>query len=240
MFRQALGWMAQVGRAAGAPSRAELLAHLQARAHFQQALPPGRLASVAYVVFDLETTGLAPTRGDAIVSIGAVRVQGALPRADSFATLVNPGRAIPADSTRYHGITDSMVATAPSMAEALAAFHGFCGDAVLVAHNAGFDMTCLHAAEFRGAAPTPNPALCSLVLSQWLDPQEQDHSLDGLAARLEEVIAGRHDALGDAEATARIFCRLLARADARGVDDLEELFRRTRMRARIAAASEHF
>lgn len=240
MFRLALGWMAQVGRAAAAPSRADMLAHLQARSHFQQALPPGRLASVPYVVFDLETTGLSPTRGDAIVSIGAVRVRGAELRAESFATLVNPGRPIPAESTRYHGITDAMVATAPPMAAALAAFRTFCGEDVLVAHNAGFDMTCLHVAEFRGAPPTPNPALCSLVLSQWLDPQEQDHSLDGLAARLDEVIAGRHDALGDAEATARIFCRLLARADARGVDDLEELFRRTRMRTRIAAASGHF
>jgi DNA polymerase-3 subunit epsilon len=191
-------------------------------------------------VFDLETTGLAPTRGDAIVAIGAVELRDAMPTGRSFAALVDPRRPIPPASTRYHGITDADVAGAPEEAAAIAALHAFAGDAVLVAHNAAFDMACLHVAELRGAPPTPNPALCSLALSQWLDPQESDHSLDAVAARAGVVIAGRHDALGDAAATAELFARLLARADARGVDHLEELFRRTGMRARLAGAADRF
>jgi DNA polymerase-3 subunit epsilon len=216
-------------------------AHIRARAHFQHALPACRLAAGRYVVFDLETTGLAPSRGDAIVSIGAVRVRDAAPdEADIFRTLVNPGRPIPPAATRYHGITAAMVASAPTVPQAIDSFLQFAGDDVLVAHNAAFDMACLHAAEHAGAPATPNPALCSMVLSHWLDPQETDHSLDGVAARLGEVIHGRHDALGDALATARIFCRLLARADARGVDHLEELYRRVGMRRRLIAASQDF
>ena len=241
MLKRAVSLIQRMRGAGSGPGRQAVLAHIQGRAHFQHALPAARLASVPYVVFDLETTGLSPSRGDAIVSIGAVRVRdAAADESELFRTLANPGRKIPPLSTRYHGITDSQVAGAPPVADALALFQAFAGDAVLVAHNAAFDMACLYAAEFRGAPATTNPALCSMALSQWLDPEEPDHSLDGVATRLGEVIAGRHDALGDAIATARIFCRLLARADARGIDHLDELFRRVGMRRRLIAGAELF
>ncbi len=235
-FGLTFGWVARMRRDPRTPPRD----FLRARGKFHARLPEGRLPFQRYVVFDLETTGLSPSRGDAIVSIGAVRVDNAALTEERFSTLVDPGRPIPPGSTRYHGITDAMVRGAPSEAEAVAAFAAFAEGSVLVAHNAGFDMTCLAAAEYRGAPPLPNPALCSLVLSQWLDPAEPDHSLDGLATRMDEVIPGRHDALGDALGTAAIFVRLLARADARGVDDLTELFRRTRMGARVAEGAEMF
>jgi DNA polymerase-3 subunit epsilon len=85
-----------------------------------------------------------------------------------------------------------------------------------------------------------NPALCTLRLSQWLDPDEAAHDLDSLSARHGLVVAGRHDALGDAEATALLFCDMLRRAEARRVTSLEDLFRRTRMPEQIAAAAERF
>jgi DNA polymerase-3 subunit epsilon len=238
--RFAAGLVARLRVGLSRPSAADVRAHVRARAHFRHALPAGTLAAQRYVAVDLETTGLAPTRGDAIVAIGAVAIEQAMPTPRSFRTLVDPGRAIPAAATRHHGITAADVQGAPSEAAAVGALHAFAGDAVLVAHNAAFDMACLHAAELRGAPPTHNPALCSQALSQWLDPHEPDHSLDALAARMDEVIEGRHDALGDAQATARLFVRLLSRADARGIDHLEELFRRTRMHARLAAAADIF
>jgi DNA polymerase-3 subunit epsilon len=241
MLKRAAGLLARLYDAAGGASAGDVQAHIRARAHFQHALPACPLAAGRYVVFDLETTGLSPSRGDAIVSIGAVRVRDAAPdEADTFSTLVDPGRPIPANATRYHGITAAMVAGAPTVPRAIALFQQFAGDDVLVAHNAAFDMACLHAAEYFGAPATANPALCSMALSQWLDPGEPDHSLDGVAARLSEVIPGRHDALGDALATARIFCRLLARADARGIDHLAELYRRVGMRRRLIAAAQDF
>jgi DNA polymerase-3 subunit epsilon len=204
-------------------------------------LPIGPLAECRFVVFDLETTGLQPSHGDRIVSIGAVRVEGGrVVEGERFTSFAQPGRPIPPASTAIHGITDAMVAHAPPWPEAVAAFHRFAGDSVLVAHNAGFDMACLHAAEAQAGVRFANPALCTLRLSEWLDPDERAHDLDSLAARHGLVIAGRHDALGDAEATAVLFCDMLRRAEARRVTSLEDLFRRTRMADQIRAASERF
>lgn len=204
-------------------------------------LPEGPLASCPYVVFDLETTGLSPSFGDRIVSIGAVRVEhGRVLEAPRFASFAQPGKPIPPASTAIHGITDAMVTHAPPWPEAVAAFHGFAGDAVLVAHNAAFDIACLHAAEGQAGVRFANPVLCSLRLSQWLDPEEAAHDLDALAARHGLVVAGRHDALGDAEATAHLFCDMLRRAEARRIASLAELFRRTRMAEQIASGAERF
>jgi DNA polymerase-3 subunit epsilon len=203
-------------------------------------LPPGPVEARSYVVFDLETTGLRPSRHDTIVQIGAVRLEGGVETA-SFNTLVAPGRPIPPVSTRYHGITDAMVARAPPAAEALAAFADFAAGAVLIAHNAAFDLTALDgAAERQGAPRLPNPALCSMILASWLDPREPDVSLDGLCGRMGLVIAHRHHALGDARATAVLWMALLARASARGVADLADLAERSRMAARINERARHF
>jgi DNA polymerase III epsilon subunit family exonuclease len=223
-------------RGAAAPSAAEWLRN---RRHFGATLPDGPLVAQPYVVFDLESTGLAPSRGDAIVQIGAVRLRNA-EIVESFTTLVNPGRPIPAISTKYHGVTEAMVVDAPREAEAVARFLAFCGEDVLVAHNAGFDQTLLHMAEFRGGPPMGNAMLCSMAASRWLDPQESDHSLDGIATRMNIVIEGRHEALGDALATAEIWLRLIARASALGVEHLPELTRRAGMQRFVDAAAEHF
>ncbi|MFN6953680.1 MAG: PolC-type DNA polymerase III [Acetobacteraceae bacterium] len=220
----------------GDPAAAEFL---RRRAHFHARLPMGPLAAQDYVVFDLEATGLSPSRGDAVVAIGAVRLRDLAP-VGRFETLVNPGRAIPPGSTLYHGITDAMVADAPRAADAIGAFAAFAEGAVLVAHNAAFDATLLRMEEFRGAPPVPNPVLCSMGVSRWLDPAEPDHSLDGLAARAGIVIARRHAALGDADATAEIWTRLLARAAARGVEHLPELARRAGLEQVMAELAGRF
>lgn len=212
---------------------------LRRRAHFHARLPSGPLPAQDYVVFDLEATGLNPSRGDAVVAIGAVRLRDLSP-VSRFETLVNPGRAIPPGSTRYHGITDAMVADAPRAAEAIGAFSAFAEGAVLVAHNAAFDATLLRMEEFRGAPPVQNPVLCSMGVSRWLDPAEPDHSLDGLATRASIVIARRHAALGDADATAEIWLRLLARASARGVEHLPELARRAGLEQFMAELAGRF
>lgn len=212
---------------------------VRARAHFHAALPPGPLPFQRYVVFDLESTGLKPTNGDGLLAIGAVRLRDTEP-VDRFETLVDPGRPIPPAGIRYHGITEERVRGAPRAAEAIRAFLDFAGGDALVAHNAAFDRTLLFMEEFRGAPAVPNPFLCSMAISRWLDPQEPDHSLDGLCGRAGIVIEGRHEALGDAEATAALWVHLLARAAARGVEDLQDLVRRSRMIPAIAETAEHF
>lgn len=203
-------------------------------------LPDGPIEFQPYVVFDLETTGLKPSEGDTLVQIGAVRLQSGVEVMD-FNSLVNPGRPIPPRSSRYHGITDAMVARAPGVAEAVAAFRDFAAGAVLVAHNAAFDLTVLRAAAQDHRAPVlPNPALCSMQVARWLDPQEPDLSLDGLCGRAGIVIAERHKALGDARATAALWLSLIQRAATRGAADLPTLARLTRMERRIAEAARHF
>lgn len=223
-------------RGAAKPSAREWL---RARRHFGATLPDGPLVAAPCVVFDLESTGLQPSQGDAIVQIGAVRLRNA-EVVESFTTLVNPGRPIPPVSTKYHGVTDAMVQGAPEEKAAVAQFLAFCGEDVLVAHNAGFDQTLLHMAEFRGAPALANAMLCSMAASRWLDPQESDHSLDGIATRMGIVIEGRHEALGDALATAEIWLRMIARASALGVEHLPELARRAGMQRFVDAAAEHF
>ena len=232
MARGIASWL----RRALAPGGQEFL---RARAHFRAAWPEGPIAAQDYVVLDLESTGLKPSAGDALLSIGAVRLRDAAPIAE-FTTLVHPGRDIPPESTRYHGLTLDMLADAPRAPEAIARFRDFAGDAVLVAHSAAFDRSLLYMEEHRGAPALPNPFLCSLLLSRWLDPQEADHSLDGLCGREGIVITGRHEALGDARATAELWVRLLARAGARGVADLNDLARRSRMEAQMAESAAHF
>ncbi len=199
------------------------------------------LRAATYIVFDTETTGLDTTGRDAIVSIAGVRiVNGRVLMGETFERLVNPGRPIPKDSTRVHGIVDSMVAEKPPIEVVLPHFKVFVGNSVLIAHNAAFDMAFLkhHQAEC-GVTFDENPVLDTLLLSALLFDHYADHSLDAIAERLGIEIGGRHTALGDAMATAAIFVRFLDILPSRGVatvaDALASSARIARVRARQMA-----
>ncbi len=171
-----------------------------------------RLDDLTYVVFDTETTGLLPSRGDEVVQLAAVRiVNGRRVEKEVLDTLVNPGRSIPAPSTGIHGITDAMVADAPTLEQVTERFHRFAQGSVLVAHNAAFDRAFLHRYAQRLGLRFDNPVLDTVLLSAIVFGAAENHSLDALAARLgvplpEEI---RHTAIGDASATADILLRLL-------------------------------
>ena len=176
------------------------------------------LHAQTYVVFDTETTGLLPDRGDEIVQIAAIRiVNGRRIPGEVFNTLVNPGRSIPPASTRIHGITDGMVADAPTVEQAIAQFHAFAQGAVLVAHNANFDMAFLRRVEARIGLRFDQTVLDTAVLSAMVFGAAENHSLDALAARLGVELSSqaRHTALGDATATAEILLKLLPALQAR-------------------------
>lgn len=182
-----------------------------------------RLADLAVVAFDTETTGLDARGGDEIVQIGAVRLRGTTVLAgETFETLVDPGRSIPAASTRFHGLTDESVAAAPAVGDAVTRFHRFAGDAVLVAQNASFDMRFLARAEARAGVRFEAPVLCTMMLSLFLHPEEPDHTLDALARRFGVEARGRHTALGDALITASVYGRMIPLLAAAGVTTLNE------------------
>lgn len=189
------------------------------------ALANTRLADLAFVVFDTETTGLFPSAGDEIVQIAGVRVlNGRVISGERFDRLVDPGRRIPAASTRIHGITDAMVADAPDARQILPEFHDFAADAVLVAHNAAFDMKFLQLKEGVIGRRFDNPVLDTVLLSAHLFGQEAEHTLDALAVRfgLSFPEGTRHTAIADAEVTAELLCRLLPVLEARGIATLAD------------------
>lgn len=179
------------------------------------------LASLEIVAFDTETTGLELRRNDRIVSLGACRIvnQRLLAR-DTFDRYVHPGRSIPPNSTAIHGITDTDVADAPPLDSVAEEFHAYVGNAVLLAHNAAFDMLALSHAK----VAFDTPVLDTLLLSRALDSALDGHDLDTLAQRYDLPIApgSRHTALGDAQTTATLWLALLPRLEARGIVTLED------------------
>lgn len=183
-----------------------------------QELDQCQLAELPYTVFDTETTGLEPSRGDEIVSIGAVRiVNGRLLPGETFHQLVDPRRSLPGVSVRIHGITAEMLRDQPTLDRVLPSFHRFCEDTVLVAHNAAFDMRFVQLGEQRAGVRFDNPVLDTLMLSFVLHPDQAEHSLEALATRFGVAMEGRHTALGDAVTTGGIFVKMLPLLRDRGI-----------------------
>ncbi len=188
-----------------------------------------RLAELSFTVFDTETTGLEPSAGDRIISIGAVRiVNGRLLKQEVFEQLIDPQRSVPRDSVRIHGIQAADLQGQPTLREALPAFHRFCEDTVLVAHNAAFDMRFLELAESETGTRFGNPVLDTLLLSAIVHPHQQDHGLEAIAERLGVKVVGRHTALGDALVTGEIFLRLATLLAEQGVVTLGQTLEASR------------
>jgi DNA polymerase III subunit epsilon len=181
------------------------------------------LAEVTFCVVDLETTGSSADRCQ-ITEIGAVKVRGG-EVLGTFQTLVDPGCAIPPTISVLTGLTDAMVARAPTIDHVLPAFLEFCGGAVLVGHNVRFDLGFLQAALRRWGGPLlGNQRLDTLALSRRLLADEvPNHRLASLAERLGLPHRPSHRALDDAWATVDLLHLLIERATAWGVTGLDDL-----------------
>ena len=150
-----------------------------------------------YVVFDLETTGLSPAT-DQIIEISAVKVKGGRIK-DTFSTLVNPGRHIPASASQVNGITDGMVADALVLKDVLKRFLVFIGEDTLVGHNIhSFDMKFLNAAmqEFY-QKDLENDYIDTLYMARSCLKELARHRLVDLAAHFRISTQGAHRALND-------------------------------------------
>jgi DNA polymerase III epsilon subunit-like protein len=174
------------------------------------------------MAIDLETTGFDP-RVDAIVELAAVRfVGGQVGR--GYVTHVNPERSIPPESTRIHGITDAMVAGAPTLDEALVRLEAVCDHHVLVGYGVDFDLAVLaRQQKARGRAPLANTALDCRRLAAVLHPEWKAFDFDEVACRMGIGILGRHTAEGDAVAAGELFLALIPEIRAHGVRTIAEL-----------------
>jgi DNA polymerase-3 subunit epsilon len=188
-----------------------------------QGLDSRPLSSLNYTVFDTETTGLEPSSGDEIVSIGAVRiVNGRLLEHEAFEQLIDPRRPMSARASEITGIDDTMLDNQPAIDKVLPAFRAFCEDTVLVAHNAAFDMRFLHLKEEVTGVRFTQPVLDTLLLSAVINPQLDSHALEAIAERMGVNPIGRHTALGDAIMTGEIFLRMIPLLARQGIRTLGE------------------
>lgn len=161
-----------------------------------------------FVAFDTETTGTS-LYNDEIVEIGAVKFMGGKPK-EGFGKLVKPSKSIPAGATKIHGITNEMVKDQASLELVLSEFSDFCGDAVLVAHNAPFDVKFLgsagekHNVRLPGGVVLDTYAMSKTVLSELFN-----HRLGTLVKHFQIDSKGFHRAEEDASYCGQVFIHML-------------------------------
>ncbi|MDO4279232.1 MAG: PolC-type DNA polymerase III [Lachnoclostridium edouardi] len=183
--------------------------------------PAGQTFDHTYVVFDLETTGLSPVKNK-IIEIGAVRVEkGQI--TDKFSTFVNPEIPIPFEIEKLTSINDDMVIHAPVIEQILPEFLEFAKGAVLVGHNAAFDVSFVaENCRLQGIPFTPT-VVDTVTLAQQLLPGLNRFKLDTVAKALNISLKNHHRAVDDAGATAEIFVKFLEMLKARDINDLDTL-----------------
>ena len=197
--------------------------------------PPKLLSETTFIVVDLETTGGSPFAGAVITEIGAVKVRGGIVQ-EEFKTFVNPLSPIPDFITELTGITDEMVRLSPIIDEVLPEFITFCGledEAVLVAHNAPFDISFLKAAAKELECPWPKYEVIDTarLARQLLTRDEVINCKLGTLAEFSNT-AGipTHRALDDARTTTEVMHRLFERLGSFGVENFEDLQKFSRKR----------
>lgn len=179
----------------------------------------GQSLDDTYVVFDIETTGLSAAY-DKIIEIGAVKVEKGV-IVDRFSEFINPQRPIPYKIEQLTSINDSMVMDAPVIDIVLPKFLEFSKGAVMVAHNADFDMSFI----FKNARDLGLDFECSIVdtvsLARVLIPSINRYKLDTVAKAVGVVLEHHHRAVDDAGCTAEIFVKFIEMLKEREIYNLD-------------------
>lgn len=163
-----------------------------------------------FIAFDLETTGTVPGV-DQIVEIGAVRFLDGQPEA-IFATLIDPQRPIPPGASAVNGISDDMVKGKPLIDSILPAFAEFCGDDIMVAHNAPFDSQFLIADIKKHETPAPKGVILdSLPIARKVFPGLPNYKLGTLVQHLKIPTSNFHRAEEDATYLGHMFSQMMKR-----------------------------
>ena len=175
-----------------------------------------------YVIFDIETTGFSP-ENDCIIEIGAIKMCNRK-IVDRFSSYINPQIPIPFEIQKLTGIQDSDVENAETVETVLPRFIEFCGDAILVAHNASFDVGFIRekAKKILGIE-FKHTVVDTVGLSKVLLPALGKFKLDHVAKALKLPAFNHHRAVDDANACANIFTELITKLEARGINDLSSI-----------------
>lgn len=174
-----------------------------------------------FVVFDIETTGFSAVN-DRIIEIGAVKVEGGQ-IVDRYSTFVNPERPIPFEIEKLTGIHDGMVEDADVIEDILPKFMEFCQDCIMVAHNAEFDMSFIRENCRRQGIERKFTVVDTLAMARSLLPDLKNYKLDTVVEAVGGSLENHHRAVEDAESTADIFVKFVARLKNMGVTDLDTL-----------------
>ncbi|KGR80318.1 PolC-type DNA polymerase III [Ureibacillus manganicus] len=175
------------------------------------------LDKATYVVFDVETTGLS-TAYDTIIELAAVKIQEGKV-IDKFERFANPHKPLTAKIIELTHITDDMLVNAPEVDGVVTEFREFIGDAIVVAHNASFDMGFLYTAyEKAGIQGVTHPVIDTLELSRMLNPTLKSHRLNTLSKRYGIELTQHHRAIYDTEATGELMLHLLKEAKEKGIN----------------------
>lgn len=180
------------------------------------------LSDATYVVFDIETTGFSVIY-DSIIEIAGVKIRsGAI--IDRFSSFINPMKPLSEFTMNLTGITNSDVTNAPKVDEVLRKFHEFSSDAILVAHNASFDLGHIYENYKRlNITNDIQPSIDTLMLAKVIYPDRSRYSLDNLCKFLKVPMNGHHRAINDAEATQEIFLHMLRETKKQGINRFQDL-----------------
>ncbi len=181
----------------------------------------GQSLSDTYVVFDIETTGFNP-KSNKIIEIGAVKVENHV-ITDRFSAFVNPRVPIPFEIEKLTSINDAMVMEEKGIEEVLPEFMEFCQDAVMVAHNADFDMSFIKYNLKLLGIEKEFTIIDTVGLARNLLPALNRFKLDTVAKALGISLEHHHRAVDDAECTAEIFLKFHKMLMDRGIDHLDKL-----------------
>ena len=186
-----------------------------------------KLSEDAYIVFDLETTGLSAREGDSIIEIGAVKLENG-EITDKFDELIDPGKTLDPKISEITNITDDMLKGKPSEKEMVMKFMNWCGNLPLVAHNARFDLSFLEMAHLKyNLGKLKNTIIDTLGLSRYLESHERYHNLATLVKRydIEWDEDKHHRADYDSEGTALIFYKMLKKLELNEITSLADLIK---------------
>jgi DNA polymerase-3 subunit epsilon len=179
-------------------------------------------SAVPFAVVDVETTGFSPRLNDRVVEVAVVRLRANGEIQDQYCTLVNPQRDV--GPTHIHGITASDVRDAPVFSEVIGDIAARLDGAVMVAHNAPFDIRFVSAEFERAGFPLPAvPTMCTLRLAYRLEPKLPSRRLADCCASMGVSMGSWHSAGDDAQATAHLFLAYLQLAESHGLHRLADL-----------------